>query len=128
MNSNSHISEFNSDSVVKSCTWHLAKREERICEERHQMIEKLLSKKKRWWNFFSSKVETTEDAILYLKNNGDMFCSLWDEPERKGSMWADICYDLLEVLTANESKTIYLCDSTASFIANIINEMKEEPK
>ena len=70
-------------------------------------------------------------AIEYLKTNGDMFCSLWREPETRGSHWYNICNELLWTLSNDQddlvmkSETkITLHDETASFIGEQLFNMK----
>ena len=86
------------------------------------MIERLITKPKRWWQFWRTK-HTRESAIEYLKNNGDMFCSLWREPETRGSHWHNICNELLWTLSNDQADLVMksetkitLHDETASFI------------
>ena len=105
-------------------------RKARVDREREEMIERLITKPKRWWQFWRTK-HTRESAIEYLKQTGGMFCSLWREPEIRGSHWYNICNELLWTLSNDQthlvmkSKTkITLHDETASFIAEQLFNMK----
>lgn len=75
MKANSHSYEFDSQEVLDVCMWYTDLRKTRVDREREEMIERLITKPKRWWQFWRTK-HTRESAIEYLKTNGDMFCSL----------------------------------------------------
>ena len=94
------------------------------------MIERLLAKPKKWWQYWRTK-HTRESAIEYLKQTGDMFCSLWQEPETRGSHWHNICNDLLWTLSNDQADLVMksetkitLHDETASFIGEQLFNMK----
>ena len=130
MKASSHSYEFDSQEVLDVCMWYIDIRKARVDREREEMIERLITKPKRWWQFWRTK-HTRESAIEYLKTNGDMFCSLWREPEIRGSHWYNICNELLWTLSNDQthlvmkSKTkITLHDETASFIAEQLFNMK----
>ena len=130
MKARSHSYEFDSQEVLDVCMWYIDVRKARVDREREEMIERLITKPKRWWQFWRTK-HTRESAIEYLKQTGGMFCSLWREPEIRGSHWYNICNELLWTLSNDQthlvmkSKTkITLHDETASFIAEQLFNMK----
>ena len=130
MKASSHSYEFDSQEVLDVCMWYTDVRKARVDREREEMIERLITKPKRWWQFWRTK-HTRESAIEYLKQTGGMFCSLWREPEIRGSHWYNICNELLWTLSNDQthlvmkSKTkITLHDETASFIAEQLFNMK----
>lgn len=130
MKASSHSYEFDSQEVLDVCMWYIDIRKARVDREREEMIERLITKPKRWWQFWRTK-HTRESAIEYLKQTGGMFCSLWREPEIRGSHWYNICNELLWTLSNDQthlvmkSKTkITLHDETASFIAEQLFNMK----
>ena len=130
MKASSHSYEFDSQEVLDVCMWYIDVRKTRVDREREEMIERLITKPKRWWQSWRTK-HTRESAIEYLKQTGGMFCSLWREPEIRGSHWYNICNELLWTLSNDQthlvmkSKTkITLHDETASFIAEQLFNMK----
>ena len=130
MKASSHSYEFDSQEVLDVCMWYANVWKTRVDREREEMIERLITKPKRWWQFWRTK-HTRESAIEYLKQTGGMFCSLWREPEIRGSHWYNICNELLWTLSNDQthlvmkSKTkITLHDETASFIAEQLFNMK----
>lgn len=129
MKANSHSYEFDSQEVLDVCMWYIDLWKTRVDREREEMIERLITKPKGWWQFWRTKY-TRESAIEYLKTNGDMFCSLWREPEMRGSHWHNICDELLwtlsnqaDLVMKSETK-ITLHDETASFIGEQLFNMK----
>ena len=110
--------------------WYANVWKTRVDREREEMIERLITKPKKWWQFWRTK-HTRESAIEYLKTNGDMFCSLWQEPETRGSHWHNICNDLLWTLSNDQADCVMksetkitLHDETASFIGEQLFNMK----
>ena len=130
MKASSHSYEFNTQEVLDACALYIHRRQIRIDNEREEMIERLLNKPKRWWQFWRTK-HTRESAIEYLKTNGDRFCSLWQEPETRGSHWHNICNELLWTLSNDQADLVMksetkitLHDETASFIGEQLFNMK----
>ena len=130
MKASSHSYEFDSQEVLDVCMWYANVWKTRVDREREEMIERLITKPKRWWQFWRTK-HTRESAIEYLKTNGDMFCSLWQEPETRGSHWHNICNDLLWTLSNDQADCVMksetkiaLHDETASFIGEQLFNMK----
>ena len=66
MKASSHSYEFDSQEVLDVCMWYVNLREARVDREREEMIERLITKPKRWWQFWRTKY-TRESAIDYLK-------------------------------------------------------------
>ena len=130
MKASSHSYEFDSQEVLDICMWYTDVRKARVDREREEMIERLITKPKKWWQFWRTK-HTRESAIEYLKNNGDTFCSLWQEPETRGSHWHNICNDLLWTLSNDQADLVMKSetkitphDETASFIGEQLFNMK----
>ena len=130
MKASSHSYEFDSQEVLDVCMWYIDLWKTRVDREREEMIERLLAKPKKWWQFWRTK-HTRESAIEYLKQTGDMFCSLWQEPETRGSHWHNICNDLLWTLCNDKADRVMkfetkiaLHDETAAFIGEQLFNMK----
>ena len=66
MKASSHSYEFDSQEVLDVCMWYTDVRKARVDREREEMIERLLAKPKKWWQFWRTK-HTRESAIEYLK-------------------------------------------------------------
>lgn len=66
MKASSHSYEFDSQEVLDVCMWYTDVRKARVDQEREEMIERLITRPKRWWQFWRTKY-TRESAIDYLK-------------------------------------------------------------
>lgn len=132
MKASSHSYEFDSQEVLDVCMWYIDARKTQVDQEREEMIERLITKPKKWWQFWRTK-HTRESAIEYLKENGNMYITYWNQPTRHGRRWFNICEDLLRTLSGDQSNlvtskdnTIILHDETASFIGEQIFNMKHQ--
>ena len=72
MKVSSHSYEFDSQEVLDVCMWYVNVREVRVDREREEMIERLITKPKKWWQFWRTK-HTRESAIEYLKTMATCF-------------------------------------------------------